>query len=90
MTFIFAASEAVANTEPVTLRQRLPFLLLIKWPEKLFLRLTFPEAVTLTLLAKPLCVFCFGIRPNLSIIKKKRPKPNIRNEHSNRGCAFGQ
>jgi hypothetical protein len=41
---------------------RLAFLLLIRWPVPTDLCLTLPVAVIFTLLAIPLCVFCFGIR----------------------------
>jgi hypothetical protein len=40
---------------------RLAFLVLIRWLPQDRLRLTLPEAVILTLLLKPLWVFCFGI-----------------------------
>jgi hypothetical protein len=69
ITFILAASAGFNIVELPTFRRRLAFLLLIKWPEKLFLAFTLPEAVTLTLFFKPLCVFCLGIWLNLPYIK---------------------
>jgi hypothetical protein len=45
---------------PIRLR-RLAFLVLIRWLPQDRFRLTLPEAVILTLLLKPLWVFCFGI-----------------------------
>lgn len=41
--------------------RRLAFLPLIRWPPPVRFRLTLPDAVTLTLLVKPLWVFCLGI-----------------------------
>jgi hypothetical protein len=45
---------------PIRLR-RLAFFVLIRWLPQDLLRFTLPEAVILTLLLKPLWVFCFGI-----------------------------
>jgi len=51
------------RVEPLILRRRLEFFVLIKWlPQDLF-RLTLPLAVTLTRFFKPLWGFCFGIDP---------------------------
>jgi hypothetical protein len=41
--------------------RRLAFFPLIRWPVPARLCLTFPVAVTLSLLLRPLCDFCFGI-----------------------------
>jgi hypothetical protein len=41
--------------------RRFAFLVLIRWPPPQRFRLILPVAVILTLLLKPLWVFCFGI-----------------------------
>jgi len=46
--------------------RRLAFLPLIRWPPQERWRLTLPAEVILTLLVRPLWVFCFGIYPNPS------------------------
>jgi len=51
----------VIIVELLTRLRRLAFLLLIKCPAPVRFRFTFPLAVTLTRLFKPLWVFCFGI-----------------------------
>ena len=55
------ATLLVIIAVPVTRLRRLAFLPLIRWPLPARLRLTLPEAVILTLLLKPLWVFCLAI-----------------------------
>ena len=57
---VFAAVAFIKAEAPRRLR-RLAFLPLIRWPAPERLCLTFPVVVTLSLLLRPLCVFCFGI-----------------------------
>lgn len=65
---LFLAIAPVKKDEPAIFLLRLAFFPLIRWPPQERLYLTLPEAVILTLLLRPLCVFCFGI----SAITSKR------------------
>jgi hypothetical protein len=57
---VLAVVPLIIAELPIRLR-RLAFLPLIRWLPQQRLRLTLPAAVILTLLVKPLWVFCFGI-----------------------------
>ena len=57
---VLAVLPVKISEPPIRLR-RLAFLPLIRWPPQERLRLSLPVAVILTLLVKPLWVFCFGI-----------------------------
>jgi hypothetical protein len=61
LALIVRAEALVTMEELSILLLLLAFLPLIRCPPQERLYLTLPEAVILTLLVKPLWVFCFGI-----------------------------
>lgn len=56
-----AMSPRLIMAAPRNWRSLLPLMWLFRWPRNGFLNRTFPLAVTLTRLSKPLCDFCLGI-----------------------------
>jgi hypothetical protein len=54
-------------------RRRFAFLPLIRWLPQQCLRFSLPVAVSLTLFARPLWLFCFGIQ-SIPVIMQKSQK----------------